>query len=248
MLNNRTKQHEGYIYCITNTLNNKTYIGQTIQRPSHRWAHHKCANNRKHVDTYIDRAIAKYGEENFRFEVIDTIVKNNKEELFPLLDKLEISYINKYHSLWNDNGYNISSGGQGVGNNRISTKNVIDIYNINGDFLCTVSSKTEAMEYTGCAVKTITGICNGTYRNYKKQYVFRNHLEPFNKYSTSIFNRGEKKVDVFDAEWNYIETLNSINDVVRKYKTGSTAAIVTRCKGQCKSPYKHKYNFKYAVA
>ena len=247
MLNNRTKQHEGYIYCITNVLNDKKYIGQTIQKPSHRWAHHKCANGRKFVDTYIDRAIAKYGEDNFKFEVIDTIVTNTKEELYPLLDKAEISYINSYHSLWNENGYNVSSGGQNAGNNRVSTKNAIDIYDINGNLLCPVSSKTEVMEYTGCAVKMISGICNGTHHNYKKQYVFRNHLESFDKYDTSVFYRGEKKIDVFDSEWNYIETLNSVNDVVRKYNTGSTAAIITRCKGQCNSPYKHKYNFKYAA-
>ena len=86
------------IYKIENLINGKKYIGQTIQRPSHRWAHHKCASGRKFVDTYIDRAIAKYGEENFKFEVIDTIVTNTKEELYPLLDKAEISYINSYHS------------------------------------------------------------------------------------------------------------------------------------------------------
>ena len=248
MLNKDTNKYEGYIYCITNTLNNKKYIGQTIQRPSHRWSHHKCANNRKHVDTYIDRAIAKYGENNFKFAVIETIIKNSQDKLSIALDKAEIKYISNYKSLWSENGYNVSSGGQNYGNKRVSTKNKIDIYDINGKFICTTSSMTEAAEFVGCDTQMVSRVCRGISNSYNKKYVFRKHLEPFDKYDTSIYFKGEKKVDVFDNNWNYLETLPSITATAKKYGTqsGSLSFVVDRCNGKAKKPYKKMYYFKYA--
>lgn len=29
-----------YVYVITNTVNDKAYVGQTVQKPSWRWSHH----------------------------------------------------------------------------------------------------------------------------------------------------------------------------------------------------------------
>jgi group I intron endonuclease len=61
-----------YIYKITNRLNGKVYIGQSI-RLQKRWTDHKrLASN---IDggraQYIHYAIAKYKIDNFIFEVID---------------------------------------------------------------------------------------------------------------------------------------------------------------------------------
>ena len=56
----------GVIYLITNLLNGKKYVGQTIQRLNIRMNHH-----RRGGDLYIDRAIRKYGRENFKVEVLE---------------------------------------------------------------------------------------------------------------------------------------------------------------------------------
>lgn len=96
-----------YIYKIENTVNNKAYIGQTINKPENRWKEHqRISKNTDNPDfSYIHSAIRKYGASCFTFEVIDKA--NTKEEL----DAKEKQYISSLNTLV-PNGYNISSGGQ----------------------------------------------------------------------------------------------------------------------------------------
>lgn len=56
----------GVIYFLQNTINGKGYVGQTIQKLSARLSQHK---NGK--DQLIDKAIQKYGWENFTHEVLE---------------------------------------------------------------------------------------------------------------------------------------------------------------------------------
>lgn len=96
-----------YIYKIENTINNKVYIGQTINKPEYRWREHqRISKNTDNPDfSYIHSAMRKYGVNNFNFQVIDKA--NSKEEL----DAKEKQYISSLNTLVR-NGYNISSGGQ----------------------------------------------------------------------------------------------------------------------------------------
>ena len=89
------------IYKITNLLNQKCYIGQSrdIKR---RWNFHKAEVRRNHIDTYLYRAMKKYGIKNFSFEIIELC---NPEEL----NEKEIFWIKKYNSF--KNGYNCTTGG-----------------------------------------------------------------------------------------------------------------------------------------
>lgn len=91
-------------YKATNKINGKVYIGITTKTLEHRKKTH--IRDSKRMDTYFYRAIRKYGEENFIWEVIDTA--ETKEEL----SELEKYYINLYDSFDNKNkGYNTTSGG-----------------------------------------------------------------------------------------------------------------------------------------
>ena len=59
-----------HIYKITNTINNKGYVGKTALKPEKRWkAHLYCAKTNGPMA--ISRAIRKHGEKNFKFEVIE---------------------------------------------------------------------------------------------------------------------------------------------------------------------------------
>ena len=94
----------GFIYKITNKLNNKVYIGQTIQKPIERFYQHCAKKCDKYIlNMVIHKAIFKYGKENFTFEVIEEVPKqqlNEREEYW-------IKYYNSY-----TDGYNSTKGGQ----------------------------------------------------------------------------------------------------------------------------------------
>ena len=109
----------GYIYKITNQINNKSYIGQTINSIKERM--------RKHYDhsleatTGIDYAIYKYGKDNFTVEEICQCDDSQ-------LDELERYYIELYNTY--KNGYNLTIGGQDYSTRWIvNEQEVIDKYN-----------------------------------------------------------------------------------------------------------------------
>lgn len=101
------------IYMITNMINNKIYIGQSINIKRRKTEHFS-----KRCNMIISKAIFKYGKENFDFQVLEECEESQ-------LDKLEIEYIKKYKSNNKEFGYNIDSGGNGVGKLSEETKQKI---------------------------------------------------------------------------------------------------------------------------
>ena len=94
----------GFIYKITNKLNNKVYIGQTIQKPIERFYQHCAKKCDKYIlNMVIHKAIFKYGKDNFTFEVIEEVPKQQLNER----EKYWIKYYNSY-----TDGYNSTKGGQ----------------------------------------------------------------------------------------------------------------------------------------
>ena len=88
------------IYKITNKLNGKVYIGQSIDIDT-RWRQHINAK-----DNYaIHNAIKKYGKENFKFEVLLECPED-------MLNVWERDMIALYDCI-SPNGYNLTEGGEG---------------------------------------------------------------------------------------------------------------------------------------
>lgn len=96
------------IYCYTNQINNKKYVGQTINPEQRKRQHKSSAFNPedKDYEALIHRAFRKYGYENFTYEVLVEIYDDD----FDLLNELECYYISKFDSK-TPNGYNVLSGG-----------------------------------------------------------------------------------------------------------------------------------------
>lgn len=88
-----------YLYEIKNLINNKKYIGITIDY-KRRFRQH-CSKSK---DSVISKAIKKYGKENFSFTVL-------KDDLsIEEACDLEIKFIKEQNTLV-PNGYNVSKGG-----------------------------------------------------------------------------------------------------------------------------------------
>lgn len=82
------------IYKITNTINGKIYIGQTIKTLGERKKGYRKEiynyENRIRPSRPIVHAMSKYGIENFQFEILHQDVSSQEE-----LDNLEIYEIEK---------------------------------------------------------------------------------------------------------------------------------------------------------
>lgn len=93
------------IYKITNILNNKCYIGQSIDIKI-RWIQHIYEGKRNNPKGKLYSAIFKEGIENFSFEVIEECFLDEK-----ILNEKERYWI-EYYNAFNE-GYNSTKGGQG---------------------------------------------------------------------------------------------------------------------------------------
>jgi len=93
----------GRVYLITNLINNKKYVGITIRTIENRFKQHIWESNGRCLYV-INKAIRKYGEENFKVELIEELYNITEKELF----LKESFYINKYNTfIENGCGYNL---------------------------------------------------------------------------------------------------------------------------------------------
>lgn len=92
------------IYCITNKLNGKKYIGQSINVYERIKQHKREWKYPKRINP-LYRDIQEYGLENFEFKVIE------KCPIY-LLNSREEHYIALYNTI-QPNGYNRNKGGSG---------------------------------------------------------------------------------------------------------------------------------------
>ena len=96
----------GKIYKITNKINGKIYIGQTIKSLEERFQKHcweTTIKDKYHLNMAIKKAIRKYGKENFTIELIEEVETDK-------LDEREVYWISFYDSY--NKGYNCTLGGQ----------------------------------------------------------------------------------------------------------------------------------------
>jgi len=61
------------IYQITNSVNNKIYIGSAVYFNARKATHLYTLRNGKHRNTHLQNAYNKYGEENFIFTIIEYV-------------------------------------------------------------------------------------------------------------------------------------------------------------------------------
>ncbi len=105
---------EYLIYLITNKINGKVYVGKT-DNPTKRWRDHVerayCGRPRERF--YVHHAIAKYGVENFTFEIIE------KHETAEEMREAEIFFIAYLKSL-GAQLYNQTDGGEGCNGRVVS--------------------------------------------------------------------------------------------------------------------------------
>lgn len=113
------------IYMIKNKINNKVYIGKSVDI-THRWkyGHFNKLNKNKHENEYLQRSWNKYKENNFEFSIIEEC----SEEL---LNDKEKFWISHYKSSIPQYGYNGTEGGDG---GKLTKETKLKISNANKEY------------------------------------------------------------------------------------------------------------------
>ena len=221
---------EGVVYIYTNLVNDKKYVGQTLHPKSHgkssRYHSHNTAyekiqnviNNRGKPRrlSYIDRAIYKYGIENFNYEEI-FYIKDKLSIIKPLLDQWEIYYIAYYDTRNNEKGYNLAKGGTGISYvSTIEEKYVpIDQYDFDGNLIRTFNSVKECVDELNLSGNAFYGIMNNfKHRDEKRAKNFYNYTLKYHDGESKIkdYAKSYKKLKQYDLDGNYIRTFKSFAD------------------------------------
>jgi group I intron endonuclease len=103
MLTNEQNTTIHYLYRITNKINGKIYIGQTVE-PDKRWYRHKYMATQDQPSMVISRAIKKYGSDTFDFEIIAACTS------WEDVNDTETVLVSQYDCLV-PKGYNVALGG-----------------------------------------------------------------------------------------------------------------------------------------
>lgn len=198
--NKKTGLYEGYIYLITNKINDKKYVGQTVTTVKNRVRQHfgNYKSKRKYA---INFAIAKYGKDNFTVNEIEKVSTSTKEELQEILNEKETFYIQKYHSLASEHGYNIDKGGASCS----YFSKPVDVYDLAGNLIKTFDSANETARYYEIRNNTVLNICRGIQnRCMKHDVIFRYKGESFDKYDTSLLIPSAKTLYQFTMDGEYV--------------------------------------------
>lgn len=140
-----------FVYKITNTINSKVYIGQTIRPIKQRFQRHINDATNNIIDTHFARAIRKYGSESFKIELIDQA--QTQEEL----TKKEQYWIQKYKSTESDYGYNETDAICKCGGNTYRAKSIEEMNDIKTKIR---NSKLGNKNPNACGIKCFNIVTN----------------------------------------------------------------------------------------
>lgn len=199
-----------YIYKATNKINEKSYVGQTVDYRSRVWQHQRCyeKENCKFHD-----AIKEFGFDNFDWEILKTC--ENKKEA----DQSERYYIEYYNSY--RDGYNENKGGVG-GHNAVP----VVCLSLNGEFVKRYDSAADAEKDGFNNVNVILCCKNKLYTCKKHLFMFEeDYLKHGAKKYTKPESKCSKPVIQCDMNGNFINEFRSVQQAARE--TGSSRTSIS---------------------
>lgn len=213
------------IYKITNKINSKSYIGQSIDI-ERRWRSHKTEPfnpNASQYNTIFYKAIRKYGINNFSFEILEECAIEELDQK----EKYWINYYSTYIQNKDAQGYNMTDGGQSK----------VILYNTNDILTLWTAGKTvsEIAEIMQCNVNTVA-----------------NHLEAKGISKQERTYRANEykgvKVEQYTLDGQFVAEHLSISAAIRSLglaeNTGKTANICYACEHKLTSAYHYIWKYK----
>lgn len=212
------------IYKIENKINNKKYIGQSVNIEK-RWREHRndaFNSNCKDYNMTIYKAFRKYGLNNFSFNIIEECESNelNDKEVY------WVDYFNSYYE-----GYNETIGGN---ESHIHLGRPVELYDMEGKYVKEYPNVTEAAKDLNISRNTIYQIL------YKKRKSAKNYQYKYKDDTTTIITKynnkqgGKKEVAQCNKDGEIIQIFESIANAAKTLKIDSST-ISKCCKGKLKT-------------
>lgn len=212
-----------YIYCITNLINGKQYVGKTTQSVNKRFKEH-CSDCKKErcEKRPLYNAMNKYGIENFK---VEKLIQCDPEEL-DTYEKLFIDKLDTYK-----NGYNATKGGDG--SILFDYQKIITLYKEG-------KSMKEVASIIQCCIDTVSK-------------VIHMYNLPINKFFTGSCRQPKEIIQLDIETEQPLLTFNSVADAARwlvkqgyakTYNGGVRQHICKCCLNKSKTAYKFKWKYK----
>ena len=205
----------GYIYCITNIINNKRYVGKTTNTIEERWKEH-CQDFKKErcEKRPLYDAFNKYGIENFKIEYLEEVQDDD------LLSEKEIYWI-KELGTYGSKGYNATKGGDGK--ILYDYNEVLELYNLG-------YSAVQVANKIGCERTLVTKVlrAHGIKSRGNSQIIEQ-------------YDLNDNYIQTFDSTMKAREWLFQNNITSNKQCRN---VILRCCKGETKSAYGFIWKYK----
>lgn len=219
----------GQIYCIKQKPEDKiVYIGQTIRTYTSRWQQHKQqAKDRKYA---LYNAMNKYGVENF----YPCLVEECENEQ---LNEREQYWIKYYHTRIDENGYNLTDGGDTPSDYMCTP---VHQYSLDGEYIASFPSIIEVEYQLGIPNESVWKVIN---HKLKQTHNFRWSTEKVEHLNEKYKSRN-RKINQFDLNGNFIQSFDSIRAAALfcNKATGSSN-ISLAANGKRKTAYGYKWSF-----
>lgn len=219
------------IYKITNTINNKVYIGSTKNIKQRFNEHLTKLSGNYHTNKHLQSAYNKYGGDKFTFETLREVQES-------ILRKVEQLYINKYTALNPKYGYNkavvVSNQYDGfIKDDTVSKKKLyFGCYSKMGILIKVFRTINEVTEFLNVTKATrVYEACLSNYTKTANGYYWI-------KLDASLYNF-KNKVEVFKRKGRHrkIKQYSISNDFIKEWDSAAEAAKelklssfnITRC-------------------
>ena len=193
-----TKEKICGIYCIENLVNNKKYIGQSVDIYSRWYVHKSKLYGNKHENTHLQNSWNNYGGKYFHFYIVELCDKE-------LLNEREIYWIKHYNTFYD--GYNETFGGQG------QSKPAIKVfqYTLDGDLIKEWNSVYEIQEELGFNENTIRNACNN--KEHLSAYGYQWSYQKSDNIGEYNSTTQKKTVYQYDKQGNLVNIYDTILSV-----------------------------------
>ena len=205
-----------YIYCITNIINNKKYVGKTTQSIEERFREHCKDSQRERCNKRpLYDAMNKYGIENFQISLLEEVEDET------LLSEKEIYWLKELNT-YGSYGYNASKGGDGT--ILYDYTEIIDLYNLG---------------YTPQQISTKLGCCKDTILKVLKSKGIK--VRKSTEKRIDQFDLAGNYIQTFYSQSDAIEWLNTFlgKNITKK----DCSNIRKCCNHKQKSAYGYKWEF-----